>query len=254
MLAAAAGAELGVATRTWSDGVWSVRTRASPEHEPGNQITGLSPERLDLLDAILPWYDEVGCSARVRLPGAALEVDVGEALARRGFVAHELEAWMAAPLDAIRLDAPHHDIRPVEDAASLDAFFTAFNAGWEVPEAKQPIARAALGPLPAPTGWHRFVAFVDGEPAGEAILALFDDVAYLAEAATAPRFRRRGVQRALIAHRAEFARAAGAQVLFGGVRYGDGSWANMRGYGLAETFMTLTFIRPPRPADAPPRE
>lgn len=244
VLATPLGSEMGVAARTWPDGLWSVRCAAAPSHEPGNQITGVHPDRLEAVDPILDWFDAAHCSARVRLPGPHLDVDRGQALAGRGFVPHELEAWMAGSLDDVRLEAPDHDIRPVDGPSTLQAFLHAFFEGWGVPEAKRPMARAALGPEVAPSGWYRAVAFIDDEPAGEAILALFGEWAYLAEAATVPKFRRRGVQRALIAHRAEVARAAGARRLFGGVRYGDPSWANMRAYGLSEAFMTMTFLRP----------
>ena len=59
-----------------------------------------------------------------------------------------------------------------------------------------------------------------------------------------PRFRWRGIQRALIAHRVADARAAGAKVIFSAVKYGDGSWANMRRVGLREAFLTLSYRRP----------
>ena len=58
-----------------------------------------------------------------------------------------------------------------------------------------------------------------------------------------PRFRRQGIQRALIARRIADARAEGATTVFGAVQYGDQSWANMRALGLREAFLTLSFKR-----------
>ena len=151
---------------------------------------------------------------------------------------------MSAPIDHVQVTAAPHDIREVRGPHDLEAWGEAFVGGWAIEDpALQQVALAAMAPWPGPAPWRRYTAFVDGEPAGEAVLALFGEVAYLAEAATVPRFRRRGIQRALIARRVEDARNAGASTIFGAVRYGDQSWANMRALGLREAFLTLSFRR-----------
>jgi GNAT superfamily N-acetyltransferase len=133
----------------------------------------------------------------------------------------------------------------VATEAELESWLSAFVAGWDVIDPDlQRVGRAAMGAWPGPPEWRRYLARVDGEPAGEALLTLFGDVAYLAEASTVPAYRRRGIQRALIAHRLEAAREAGATTVFGAVRYGDASWSNMRAMGLREEFLTLRLKRP----------
>ncbi len=249
VLGAGLGDELGVATLDWGDGLWSVRCAAHPNHPPGNQLIGVEATHLDRLGPVLAWFDQVDCAVHLRLPGPALDGAPGPKLAALGFAAHELEAWMAAPLQGLRLDAAPHDIRPVTDRSGLDDFSAAFVAGWGIADPQvQRMARGAMCPWPGPAPWRRYVAYVDGQPAGEALLVLDGELAYLAEAATAPAFRRQGIQRALIARRAADARAAGATVLFGAVRYGDQSWANMQALGLGEAFLTVSFKRPARSA------
>ncbi|MBX2802479.1 MAG: GNAT family N-acetyltransferase [Myxococcales bacterium] len=242
------GEALGLTTRDWESGLWTIRTRAAPHHRPGNQITGLTPAHLDALPTVLAWFDEAGTDVNLRWPGPALDHDVGRALAALGFVADELEAWMAAPITDLQLDAAVHDIREVTSVDDARAFGEAFVGGWQIPEALQEVGLAAMAPWPAPPAWRRYVAWVDGAPAGESLLSLFDDVAYLAEAATVGRFRRRGIQRAMIARRVADAREAGATTVFGAVQYGDQSWANMRALGLREAFLTMSFKRSGRPA------
>lgn len=243
VLAARLGPELGVEARDWGDGLWSVRCAAYPNHGPGNQLTGFTVRHVDQLDAVAAWFDEAGCSMRVRVDGPAVD----DALGPRGFVVHELEAWMAAPIEALDIDAPDHDVREVRDEAALADFTSAFALGWGItdPQVRKMVA-GAMSPWPAPAAWRRYVAYVDEQPAGEALLVQDGALAYLAEAATAPAFRRRGVQRALIARRVADARAAGAAVVFGAVQYGDQSWANMRALGLREAFLTVTFKRAAR--------
>lgn len=244
LLAAGLGPAFGVTTRSWPDGLWSVRTESAPNHAPGNQIMGVTPEHLDALPERLAWHAGADCGVHLRWPGPAVSHAASARLAAMGLVAHELEAWMASPLDGLSVEAPPHEIRLVETEDDLERWLTAFIRGWgiENPELHR-MVRGTMGPWPGPTEWRRYVALVDGEPAGEALLAHFDDVAYLAEAATAPGYRKRGIQRALIARRIADAREAGASIVFGAVQYGDPSWANMRAMGLREAYLTLTFRR-----------
>lgn len=245
LLDAGLGEALGVQTRAWEGGLWSVRCRTAPDHEPGNQIMGLTEGTLERLPELVAWFDEAGCSPGFRWPGTAIGPELGARLHGLGLHVNELEAWMAAPLDTLDLvEGGGHDVIEVRSEAELDAWVQAFFGGWQLEDPdKQRVARAAMAPWPGPASWRRYVARIDGEPAGEALLVLFDDVAYLAEAATVPRFRRRGIQRALIARRLADARAAGASTVFGGVVYGDRSWANMRANGLREAFLTVSFRR-----------
>lgn len=247
ILAAGLGEALGIATRDWGDGLHSVRCASVPAHQPGNQITGVHPRHLARLPELLEWFDAVGANTFLRWPGPAVDHASGQALAALGFGVHELEAWLSAPIDAVHVDAAAHDIRELAGPDDVAAFAEAFLGGWGVrdPELRR-VALAAMAPWPGPAAWRRYTAFVDGVPAGEAVLAHFGEVAYLAEAATVPAFRRRGIQRALIARRIADARAAGATTVFGAVQYGDQSWANMRALGLREAFLTLSFRRLPR--------
>jgi hypothetical protein len=244
-VAAGLAEELGVATRDWGDGLWSVRCASLPGHQPGNQITGVRPADLDRLPDILAWFDEAGTDVNLRWPGPALERAAGQALVALGFAPNELEAWMCAPIDALEMSAVAHDIREVAGPEDVAAYGEAFVRGWDISERAlaSRVALAAMAPWPGPEAWRRYTAFVGGEPAGEALLTRFGEVAYLAEASTVPRFRRRGIQRALITRRVADARAEGTTTVFGSVQYGDQSWANMRAMGLRETFMTVSFRR-----------
>jgi GNAT superfamily N-acetyltransferase len=74
--------------------------------------------------------------------------------------------------------------------------------GWMVPWC------AALCGRPR---WHTFAAYADGVPIGAAALFIEGDNAWLGMAATLPVQRRRGGQRALLAHRIGTAAARGAR-------------------------------------------
>ena len=93
------------------------------------------------------------------------------------------------------------EIREVSTLAEMDAHIDMELGAFGVP----PEAIERLRPLRRP--WfdsldRRFyLAYVDGQPAAEAMVHWRDDVAYLESAGTRPEFRRRGLQRALIRRR-----------------------------------------------------
>ena len=61
-------------------------------------------------------------------------------------------------------------------------------------------------------GAFSFLAFVEGEPAGGCTLGLVDGIALLSGDAVLPRFRGRGIQKALIRHRLNLAAEAGVDL------------------------------------------
>lgn len=74
-------------------------------------------------------------------------------------------------------------------------------------------ARPWLARLVGRPGWHVFMSFADGEPAGTGALLVKDDVAWLDWGATAPPYRGRGGQSALLCRRIAEARALGCRLL-----------------------------------------
>lgn len=249
--AAGLGDAVGLETRSFDDGIWAVRASKRPDHPPGNQAMGLSKQTLSRLTEICDWFDEAGCTLHLRWPAAALP-DVSGALAEHGLVAFEVESWMGIALPDFPLVDVQHPVELCTRPDQVEDWIGAFLDGWEIedPEGRA-IATAAMGPVPAPEGWRRFLVRVDGEPAGEALLALDGELAYLAEASTVPRFRRRGVQRALIAARAAYAREHGCRSLFAGVSHGDASWSNMHAMGLRDQALTVRFRRGPEGSTTP---
>jgi len=93
--------------------------------------------------------------------------------------------------------------------------------------AEQVFARGAATNADA-SAW---LARVDGVPAGGGAMSVHDGVAALFGASTLPRFRRRGVQRALLEHRLAMARDAGCEVAFMKTAPGSGSERNARRAG-----------------------
>ncbi len=68
--------------------------------------------------------------------------------------------------------------------------------------------------------WHLFLARVDGEPAGAAVLSVHDDIGYLAAGSVLPAFRARGVHAALDRGTSRDGRVRGSVGSFAATRRG----------------------------------
>ncbi len=108
-----------------------------------------------------------------------------------------------------------------------------------------------LARLPGRPGWHVFMSFDGDEPAGTGTLFCRDGFAWFDFGATAPRFRRRGSQSALLARRVRHALDLGCRALFtctGEAVPGDPqhSYGNIKKAGFQEDYLRENYA-PPKP-------
>ena len=114
-----------------------------------------------------------------------------------------------------------------------------------------PLAVPWLARLPGRADWRVFMSFAGDEPAGAGALFIQGDVAWTDFGATAPAFRRRGSQAAVLARRVQCALDAGCREIFtctGEEVPGDPqhSYKNIKKLGFEETYIRDNY--------APPRE
>jgi GNAT superfamily N-acetyltransferase len=143
----------------------------------------------------------------------ARPLDLPARLAACGIVPEEELAVMVLPASA-DLGAPDASIELVDALRDRDTF-----------RAAEAVQVAAFGSEPPPRQDGRLadarsdrrkrflLARVDGEPAGAGWATVFEEGVYLNGGAVTPRYRGRGVYRALVAARLEVARAAGVEGL-----------------------------------------
>ena len=117
-----------------------------------------------------------------------------------------------------------------EDGAAEFARILA--AGHEIPQEHRPVAEAAYAGWIGLPGVTAFVARVDGTVAGSGGLSVAGGIGYLANAATPPQWRRRGVQTALIAARIDAAARAGCKEVVALAEFGSPSQRNLERAGL----------------------
>lgn len=103
------------------------------------------------------------------------------------------------------------DALEATSADDVAAFSAVMAEGWSVPVAPLLAYNARLARTP--TKQRLFLARVNGEPAGSAGLAIVERSVYLIGAVVLPRFRGRGVYRALLNARFSLARALGKAIV-----------------------------------------
>ena len=181
------------------------------EAHPLNQALGLidpiaEPE-LEAVEALL------GAPTVLELSPAA-DPALWPLLARRGYRLHQFQQLWVRALDG-------------GEGLSSAAFIRLAGPG-EAPLYNRVVCAGFLGrddwreleppfevPLEVPDAWG-FLAFVEGEPAGGGMLGIVGDVALLSGDAVLPRFRGRGLQKALIQARLAWARERGCALACAG--------------------------------------
>ena len=142
-----------------------------------------------------------------------------------------------------RTDLTIREIGTSDGAAAAAILSDAFDLGDDV--------RPWLAQLPTRDRWHIFMTFEGDLPAGTGALFIDGAVAWTDFGATAPGFRQRGSQSALLRHRIQFALDHGCRQVFtctGEAVPGDPqhSYSNILKAGFKEDYIRLNYA-PPNP-------
>lgn len=166
-------------------------------------------------------------------------------LAARGYrVAQFQQLWVRSLADA---PASPEGIR-VAEPGEADLYSRLTGAGFSETDDWRDLEPPFRAPLDVEDAWG-FLAFVDGEPAGGGMLGLAGGVAMLSGDAVLPRFRGRGIQKALIAARLDRARKAGCDLACASTLPGTPSQGSYEACGFRAGYPKLEMARfPPGPS------
>jgi ribosomal protein S18 acetylase RimI-like enzyme len=175
-------------------------------------------------------------------------------LARRGYQPRGFENVLGHPLDGVAVAAGESRVeraQPAEMPLLMEVLVTAFTTpdtggvgGDELPPADA--IRDALVRTMSVSGFEGFAARIDGEIVGAAAFRIDGDVAQFCGAGTLPRFRRRGVQTALLRARLKRAREAGCSVAVVCTQPASKSQQNVQREGFALLYARQLLVKPPR--------
>ena len=119
--------------------------------------------------------------------------------------------WQKFVREPVTVETPATDLAVREIGREHgEAFAEIVCNGFDLGDA----AIAWLAKLPGRAGWHVYMSFAGDEPAGVGALFVRDGVGWTDYGATAPEFRRRGSQGAVMAARLERARELGCRRIF----------------------------------------
>jgi ribosomal protein S18 acetylase RimI-like enzyme len=196
-----------------------------------NAVVGLRGGQENLVGELDDWYRANDLKGRFVIAPGDLTPELGRALAQRGYAQTDFDTVLYAPPPTAVAEAAFDIIR-VESPNVMDEFLDALLAGWDIPrEHHEGAKRNMRGWLGMPD-WRLYLVRVDGRPAAAAKLFLHDSVGFFADAATHPDFRGRGLQTALLRHRARVAAESGAELIYSQAAFGSVSHRNMERIGL----------------------
>lgn len=215
-----------------------------------SRLIGLDPADASALDALVAWHARTRAAARfpcprhaalrVVLPPEADPATAAAALGARGFTRRGKTPVLWRPL-AEPVGDPDIAIveaGPADRLRAIEAIARGYLDGAE-PDPLELQAGATWFDLP---GAHHFLALRDGAVLGGAALVLRGSDALLGQMSVLPAHRRRGVQRALIAHRLEVARQLGATAVFATAAPGGPSQRNLERAGFVVSHTRVSWV------------
>jgi ribosomal protein S18 acetylase RimI-like enzyme len=199
-----------------------------PELDFVNRVYGLWPEDADRVDEIASLYRDRGVRGWFELAPSERFEQLANALAGAGAGHVGFHTVLHGPAS----ERPLPGVVETQSAPDPELFADILLRGHGVPEGARVRDRGSVARWAALDAWRLYLARVDGEPAGAALLTLDEDIGYLANASTLPEYRGRGVQTALIARRIGDAAASGCDTVCSGAAFGSVSQRNLQRAGL----------------------
>jgi N-acetylglutamate synthase-like GNAT family acetyltransferase len=212
----------------------ATRLAALPGHPAYNKARGFSLEDVGHLAPICAFFSEADVPPVIEVWAGDASAQLGRCLAEAGFYAAEVGATLVASVEgSLRAYAPNPrvQVRQVEgdDTVYLDTLFEGYGLGGQATR----IQRAMMTIEHRSPRLRRYLAYLDGRPAGAAALYTTGQRCYLAGAATLPGMRGQGCQSALIQRRLQDAAAMSGQSVVVTTAFGSPSQTNLQRLGFA---------------------
>jgi hypothetical protein len=201
------------------------------------RVVGLRAGHERHIEPLVHWYRKHGIKPTFEMVPGHYDASLGRELMRLGFFQSGFHVSLIG--EPRRLDDAndHVGIEQVTTSQAMDDYLEAYVAGWGIADRDQAQFKANVRPWQEQPGWSLYLARINGTPAAAATLFVENGVAYLADAATAPVMRNRGLQTALLKRRVSDACAAGTDVVFSGAAPFSTSHRNMERIGLCVQFV-----------------
>jgi len=202
-----------------------------------SRVVGLKAGHEHHLGHLVQWYRDAGMRPTFEMVPGHFVPGLGFELQRLGCVHSGFHASLIGAVPGLASHAGPEHIERVTTPSAMESYLDAYVAGWGIPKSEEDVFKANVRPWVEQLGWSLYVARIDGEPAAAATLFVHDGVAYLADAATAPHFRGRGLQQLLLRRRIDDAAGLETELVFSGAAPFSTSHRNMERLGMRVQFM-----------------
>ncbi|MCA8949177.1 MAG: GNAT family N-acetyltransferase [Planctomycetes bacterium] len=194
-----------------------------------------------------------GAAVQIELSTLA-DPEIAPMLCGRGYVLRGFENVLACSLPAASTNRPGAAIVAASPDAEFETWIELVVDGFANPDVEgvpshesfpRDVMTATLCDVAGAAGFRRYLARLDGLPAGGASMSVRSGLAQMAGAATVPARRRRGVQTALLAARLLDAAAAGCDLAVVTTAPGSKSQQNMQRHGFALLYARAVLVKAP---------
>lgn len=235
------GNPIGIAVRPLGNAV-ALMARHLPS-PPFNAVVGLQVGQAGQIASLAQWYQEQGAAGRFEIAAGDDDPALARELQRLGFGPSSMHAALIGAPDLNAASPADAAVEQVTTDAQMEAFLAAYVLGWGIPAAAAEQFKRNVRPWLGLPGWSLYLARVDGRPVAAAILFIQDGVGYLADGATDPAFRGRGLHAALLRRRWRDASRAGVAFVCSGADFLSTSHRNMERIGLRLLFLRTIWTR-----------
>jgi hypothetical protein len=216
-----------------------------------NQVFISGPAEWNHIESALSLFAESGMTPRFELGPGAVSSALARQLAARGFMHTQSDPIFLFGTAPLPRSMSGVQVDRVDTAQALDVFATTYLRAWQIETWLAPTLRSYIMLWPSVPDWTLYLATQDSVPVGVGVLFNNGQVAYLADAATVPEYRQRGVQSTLISQRLSDAARSSAHIVFSRAALGTSSQRNLERAGLVSRYTVSVWTKDMTPATDP---
>jgi len=197
-----------------------------------NRVLNFKGEDVDRLKDVLQFYSVRGVTPEFEVAPHDHSSIAFEHLAEEGFRQADFHGAFVGNKLSGSVPSERVTVTVVNSSSEFDKFSETYLRAWEVDSRYSSAALANISFWRDRRDWCLYIARLDGQVAGVAILFKKGEVAYLANAAVIENFRRNGVHSQLIRSRLQEAFTLGCRTIFSHAAWNSYSHRNMLRNGL----------------------